>query len=86
VMRDLADNVGDHLQHRESRYPMGLTHGDSITVAPAQTLTTAETSACGTSRIAINPRDRALKPAQQHSSSRSTPANGRCVVIEMNLG
>jgi carbamoyl-phosphate synthase large subunit len=71
VMRDLADNVVI-ICSIENLDPMGVHTGDSITVAPAQTLTDKSTSACAMPRSKSSARS-ASRPAAPTFSLRSTP-------------
>ena len=82
VMRDLADNV-IIICSIENMDPMGVHTGDSITVAPAQTLTDREYQAMRDAAIASCAKS-ASKPAAPTSSSPSIPPHGRMTVIEMN--
>jgi carbamoylphosphate synthase large subunit len=68
VMRDHADNVMI-VCSIENLDPMGVHTGDSITVAPAMTLSDASTSACATPRSRSSARS-ASRPAAATSSSR----------------
>ena len=63
---------------------MGVHTGDSITVAPAQTLTDVEYQALRDAAFAVHPRASASRPAARTCSSRSNRATGEMVVIEMN--
>src|SRR5436309_932991 len=82
VMRDLADNC-IIVCSIENFDPMGVHTGDSITVAPAQTLTDREYQMM---------RDGALKCLREIGVDTGgsnvqfaiNPANGRMVIIEMN--
>jgi len=82
VMRDLKDNVVI-ICSIENFDPMGVHTGDSITVAPAQTLTDKEYQ---------NMRDAAIKVIRKIGVETGgsniqfavNPDNGRMVVIEMN--
>ena len=71
VMRDLNDNVVI-ICSIENFDPMGVHTGDSITVAPAQTLTESNISGCATCRSAASARS-AWKRAARISSSPSIP-------------
>ena len=82
VMRDLADNFVV-ICSIENFDPMGMHTGDSITVAPAQTLTDRNISACATPPSPSFARS-ASRPAARTSSSPSIPHTGRMIVIEMN--
>ena len=62
---------------------MGVHTGDSITVAPAQTLTDRSTSGCATA-CAGHPRDRRRHRRLQHPVRRRTRRPAGMVVIEMN--
>ena len=83
VMRDRKDNVVI-VCSIENFDPMGVHTGDSITVAPAMTLTDKEYQRMRDAALRDHPRDRRRRPAARTSSSRSIPKNGRMVVIEMN--
>ena len=82
VMRDLKDNVVI-ICSIENFDPMGVHTGDSITVAPAQTLTDKEYQ---------NMRDAAIKVIRKIGVETGgsniqfavNPENGRMIVIEMN--
>jgi carbamoyl-phosphate synthase large subunit len=74
VIRDTADNF-IVVCTIENFDPMGVHTGDSITVAPAMTLTTASTSACATRRATSSARS-AWRRAAATSSSRSTRRMG----------
>ena len=73
VMRDLADNV-IIICSIENFDPMGVHTGDSITVAPAQTLTDREYQKMRDAAIAVHARDRRrdrrLQRAVRHQSAR----------------
>ncbi len=83
VVRDLADNV-IIICGIENFDPMGVHTGDSITVAPVQTLTDREYQAHARRRHRASCARSASRPAAPTSSSPSTPQNGRMTVIEMN--
>ena len=83
VMRDRADNVVI-VCSIENFDPMGVHTGDSITVAPAQTLTDKEYQRMRDAAHRDHPRDRRRDRRQSTSSSPSTPTTGRMIVIEMN--
>ena len=83
VMRDTADNVVI-VCSIENLDPMGVHTGDSITVAPAMTLTDREYQHMRDLAIGDHPRRSASTPAAATSSSPSNPRDGRLVVIEMN--
>ena len=70
VMRDLADNV-IVICSIENFDPMGTHTGDSITVAPAQTLTDREYQTMRDAAIAVHSRDRRGDRRHRTSSSRS---------------
>src|SRR5581483_3472751 len=82
VMRDLADN-GVIICSIENFDPMGVHTGDSITVAPAQTLTDREYQVM---------RDAALRCLNEIGVDTGgsnvqfaiNPENGRMVIVEMN--
>ena len=81
-MRDRADNCVI-ICSIENVDPMGVHTGDSITVAPQQTLTDVEYQQMRDAAIACI-RGSASRPAARTCSSPSTPTTGRQVVIEMN--
>ena len=83
VMRDGADNFVV-ICSIENIDPMGVHTGDSITVAPALTLTDKEYQRMRDCRRAASSAASASRPADPTSSSRSIPADGRMIVIEMN--
>ena len=64
-MRDRADNVVI-VCSIENFDPMGVHTGDSITVAPAQTLTDKEYQRMRDASLADHPRDRRRNRRQQH--------------------
>ena len=70
VVRDKADNC-IIVCSIENLDPMGVHTGDSITVAPAQTLTDKEYQRCATRRSRSCARS-ASRPAARTCSSRST--------------
>jgi len=74
VMRDAADNFVV-ICSIENIDPMGVHTGDSITVAPALTLTDKNTSACAMPRAASSAAS-ASRPAAPTSSSPSTRTTG----------
>ena len=82
VVRDSADNC-IIVCSIENFDPMGVHTGDSVTVAPALTLTDKEYQRMRDARIAVHARDR-----RRHGGSNIqfavNPADGRMVVIEMN--
>ena len=83
LMRDRHDNVVI-VCSIENIDPMGVHTGDSVTVAPAMTLTDREYQHMRDVAIAIDPRGRGGHRRAATSSSRSHPQTGRMVVIEMN--
>lgn len=82
VMRDLADNVVI-VCSIENLDPMGVHTGDSITVAPAQTLTDREYQRLRDHSIAII-REIGVATGGSNIQFAINPANGDVVVIEMN--
>src|SRR5688572_11733536 len=82
VMRDLADNVVI-ICSIENLDPMGVHTGDSITVAPAQTLTDKEYQLMRDAAIAII-REIGVETGGSNIQFAVNPADGRLVVIEMN--
>ncbi|HYP03906.1 MAG TPA: carbamoyl-phosphate synthase large subunit, partial [Cyanobium sp.] len=82
VMRDLADNVVI-ICSIENLDPMGVHTGDSITVAPAQTLTDREYQRLRDQAIAII-REIGVDTGGSNIQFAINPANGEVVVIEMN--
>ena len=82
VMRDLADNVVI-ICSIENFDPMGVHTGDSITVAPAQTLTDKEYQRMRDASLAII-REIGVETGGANIQFGVNPANGRMVVIEMN--
>jgi hypothetical protein len=82
VMRDLADNV-IIICSIENFDPMGTHTGDSITVAPAQTLTDREYQAMRDAAIAVI-REIGVETGGSNIQFAVDPHNGRMVVIEMN--
>ncbi|MCP9840306.1 carbamoyl-phosphate synthase large subunit [Synechococcus sp. J7-Johnson] len=82
VMRDLADNVVI-ICSIENLDPMGVHTGDSITVAPAQTLTDREYQRLRDQSIAII-REIGVETGGSNIQFAINPANGDVVVIEMN--
>ena len=65
VMRDRADNVVI-VCSIENFDPMGVHTGDSITVAPAQTLTDREYQRMRDAAIAVHPRGRRRDRRLEH--------------------
>jgi len=82
VMRDLADNV-IIICSIENFDPMGVHTGDSITVAPAQTLTDREYQAMRDAAIAII-REIGVETGGSNIQFAVHPHTGRMTVIEMN--
>src|SRR5664279_5237930 len=82
LMRDLADNV-IVICSIENFDPMGVHTGDSITVAPAQTLTDREYQAMRDAAIAVI-REIGVETGGSNIQFAVDPHNGRMVVIEMN--
>src|SRR6185312_8482053 len=82
VMRDLADNV-IIVCSIENMDPMGVHTGDSITVAPAQTLTDREYQAMRDASIKVI-REIGVETGGSNIQYGVNPTNGRMVVIEMN--
>jgi carbamoyl-phosphate synthase large subunit len=82
VMRDLADNVVI-ICSIENVDPMGVHTGDSITVAPAQTLTDKEYQIMRDASIAII-REIGVETGGSNIQFAVNPDDGRLVVIEMN--
>jgi carbamoyl-phosphate synthase large subunit len=82
VMRDLADNV-IIICSIENFDPMGVHTGDSITVAPAQTLTDREYQKMRDAALAVM-REIGVETGGSNVQFAINPANGRMIVIEMN--
>jgi carbamoyl-phosphate synthase large subunit len=82
VIRDLADNV-IIICSIENFDPMGVHTGDSITVAPAQTLTDREYQAMRDAAIACI-REIGVETGGSNVQFAVNPHNGRMTVIEMN--
>src|SRR6201993_576308 len=82
VMRDLKDNV-IIICSIENFDPMGVHTGDSITVAPAQTLTDREYQAMRDASIAVI-REIGVETGGSNIQFATNPADGTMVVIEMN--
>ncbi|MEM4524128.1 MAG: carbamoyl-phosphate synthase large subunit [Archaeoglobaceae archaeon] len=82
VMRDLADNVVI-ICSIENFDPMGIHTGDSITVAPAQTLTDYEYQRMRDAAIAII-REIGVETGGSNIQFAINPKNGKMVAIEMN--
>jgi len=82
VMRDLADNVVI-ICSIENFDPMGVHTGDSITVAPAQTLTDKEYQILRDASLKII-REIGVETGGSNIQFGVNPVDGRLVVIEMN--
>jgi len=82
VMRDLADNVVI-ICSIENIDPMGVHTGDSITVAPAQTLTDKEYQRLRDASIKII-REIGVETGGSNIQFAVNPLNGDFIVIEMN--
>ncbi|MGD0444456.1 MAG: carbamoyl-phosphate synthase large subunit [Edaphobacter sp.] len=82
VVRDLKDNV-IIICSIENFDPMGVHTGDSITVAPAQTLTDREYQAMRDAAIAVI-REIGVETGGSNVQFAVNPVNGRMTVIEMN--
>jgi carbamoyl-phosphate synthase large subunit len=82
VMRDLKDNVVI-ICSIENFDPMGVHTGDSITVAPAQTLSDKEYQRMRDAAIAII-REIGVETGGSNIQFAVHPRDGRMVVIEMN--
>ncbi|HYA31751.1 MAG TPA: carbamoyl-phosphate synthase large subunit, partial [Thermodesulfovibrionales bacterium] len=82
VMRDMKDNVVI-ICSIENLDPMGVHTGDSITVAPAQTLTDKEYQRMRDASIAII-REIGVDTGGSNIQFALSPKNGKMVVIEMN--
>ena len=82
VMRDLADNC-IIVCSIENFDPMGVHTGDSITVAPAQTLTDREYQMMRDAAIRCL-REIGVDTGGSNVQFAINPANGRMVIIEMN--
>jgi carbamoyl-phosphate synthase large subunit len=82
VMRDLADNV-IIICSIENFDPMGVHTGDSITVAPAQTLTDREYQKMRDAAIAVM-REIGVETGGSNVQFAINPIDGRMTVIEMN--
>src|SRR5262245_14567669 len=82
VMRDLGDNVVV-ICSIENVDPMGIHTGDSITVAPAQTLSDKEYQLMRDAAVAII-REIGVETGGSNIQFAVNPADGRLVVIEMN--
>src|SRR5437868_1332279 len=82
VMRDLADNA-IIVCSIENFDPMGVHTGDSITVAPAQTLTDREYQVMRDASLACL-REIGVDTGGSNVQFAINPANGRMIIIEMN--
>lgn len=82
VMRDLDDNVVI-ICAIENLDPMGVHTGDSITVAPAQTLTDKEYQRMRDASLAVI-REIGVETGGSNIQFAIDPSNGRMIVIEMN--
>src|SRR6202045_635095 len=82
VMRDTKDNV-IIICSIENFDPMGVHTGDSITVAPAQTLTDREYQMMRDASIAVI-REIGVETGGSNVQFAVNPTNGRMTVIEMN--
>jgi carbamoyl-phosphate synthase large subunit len=82
VMRDLKDNVVI-ICSIENFDPMGVHTGDSLTVAPVQTLTDKEYQKMRNAAIACI-REIGVETGGSNIQFALNPADGRMVIIEMN--
>lgn len=82
VIRDKADNC-IIVCPIENLDPMGIHTGDSITVAPAQTLTDKEFQAMRDASIAVL-REIGVDTGGSNVQFAVNPRNGRLIVVEMN--
>ncbi len=82
VVRDLKDNV-IIICSIENFDPMGVHTGDSITVAPAQTLTDREYQSMRDAAIRVI-REIGVETGGSNVQFAVNPVNGRMTVIEMN--
>ena len=82
IMRDRKDNVVI-ICSIENFDPMGVHTGDSITVAPAQTLTDREYQRMRDAGIAVM-REIGVETGGSNVQFATNPENGRMIVIEMN--
>src|SRR5689334_15283304 len=82
VMRDLQDNVVI-ICSIENFDPMGVHTGDSVTVAPAQTLTDREYQRLRDAAVAVI-RQIGVETGGSNIQFAVNPKDGRLVVIEMN--
>ncbi|NOX73865.1 MAG: carbamoyl-phosphate synthase large subunit, partial [Alphaproteobacteria bacterium] len=83
VVRDKADNA-IIICAIENIDPMGVHTGDSITVAPALTLTDKEYQLMRTLSISVLLREIGVETGGSNVQWAVNPADGRMVVIEMN--
>ena len=82
VMRDVDDNVVI-ICSIENFDPMGVHTGDSITVAPAQTLTDKEYQRMRDAALAVI-REIGVETGGSNIQFAINPKNGKMIVIEMN--
>ena len=82
VMRDVDDNVVI-ICSIENLDPMGVHTGDSITVAPAQTLSDKEYQRMRDASLAVI-REIGVETGGSNIQFAINPKNGRMIVIEMN--
>ena len=82
VVRDCKDNC-IIVCAIENFDPMGVHTGDSITVAPAQTLTDKEYQLMRNASLAVL-REIGVDTGGSNVQFSINPENGRCIVIEMN--
>jgi len=82
IMRDRADNVVI-ICSIENLDPMGIHTGDSITVAPAQTLTDPQYQKMRDAAVAII-REIGVETGGSNIQFAVDPATGRMTIIEMN--
>src|SRR3954470_3306570 len=82
VMRDLADNV-IIICSIENFDPMGVHTGDSITVAPAQTLTDREYQRMRDAAIAVM-REIGVETGGSNVQFAISPTTGEMLIVEMN--
>ncbi len=82
VMRDYMDNVVI-ICSIENMDPMGVHTGDSITVAPSQTLTDSEYQQLRDASIAIL-REIGVETGGSNVQFAINPENGEMIVVEMN--
>ncbi len=82
IMRDSADNVVI-ICSIENLDPMGVHTGDSITVAPAQTLTDSEYQTMRDASLKLI-REIGVETGGSNIQYAINPKNGRMTVIEMN--